>query len=137
MFREIVRLAVILPLVTLIALPSHAGRHDPILSPEPISIPDGKSAEEIRKSVRKALFDDEWETREIAPGRLQAKRSKRGKDEVHTATIEVAYTGGSVRISYKDSQNLNYDAKDKTIHGTYNRWIRNLERRIRKNLGAY
>jgi len=137
MFREILRLAAVLLLLAMIALPVQAGRHDPIVTPGPIEVPSGKSAEEIRKAVRKALFDDEWEMREIAPGRLEAKHSKRGKDQVHTAVIEVAFTGSSVRISYKDSQNLNYDAKDNTIHSTYNRWVRNLERRIRKNLGAY
>ena len=137
MFREILRLAVILPLLILMAAPVQAGRHDPLFTPEPIEVPGGKGTEEVRKAVRKALFDDVWDTREIASGRLQAKHSKRGKDLVHVAVIEVAYSSSTVRISYKDSQNLNYDAKGKTIHGTYNKWIRHLERRIRRNLGAY
>lgn len=121
----------------LAASPAHAGKHDPIYTPEPIAVPAGKGSEEVKKAVRKALFDKGWEAREIGAGHMQGKHTKSGKNGSYTAVVDVRYDARTVRIGYKDSENLNYDKTDNTIHGTYNKWVRNLERNIRANLGAY
>jgi hypothetical protein len=138
MSRAIIRLFAVLPFVTLLALPAHAARTAPIYSPEPIQVPAGKSAEAVKKAVRKALFDKGWETREIGPGHFQARHTKSGgKGRMHVAVLDVRFDSKSVRIGYKDSQELNYDKAAGVIHKTYNNWVRNLERNIRANLGAY
>lgn len=117
--------------------PAHAGKHDPIYTPDPIAVPAGKGSEEVKRAVRKALFDKGWEAREIGSGHMQGKHTKSGKHGSYTAVVDVRYDTKTVRIGYKDSQNLNYDKGDNTIHGTYNKWVKNLERNIRVNLGAY
>ena len=49
----------------------------------------------------------------------------------------IIFDAKSVRISYKDSEELNYDKESGVIHKTYNNWVRNLEKSIRANLGAF
>ena len=137
MSRAVLRLFAALPFVTLLALPAHAARTAPIYTPEAIQVPSGKNAEDVKKAVRKALFDKGWDTREIGPGHLQGKHSKTGKGRTHVAVVDVRFDSKSVRIGYKDSQELNYDKESNSIHKTYNGWVRNLERNIRANLGAY
>ena len=136
--RAIIRLFAALPFVALLAMPVYAANTAPIYTPEPIQVPAGKSAEVVKKAVRKALFDKDWEVREIGPGHLQGKHTKSGgKDKLHVAVLDVRFDAKSVRISYKDSQELNYDKAAGVIHKTYNNWVHNLEKSIRANLGAY
>jgi len=137
MTSAVIRLFAVLPLVALLATPAQAAGTAPIYAPEPIQIAAGKSTEAVRKAIRKAMFDKEWEIREIGPGHLQGKHTKSGKDKTHVAVIDVRFDTKNVRIGYKDSQELNYDKAAGVIHKTYNGWVRNLEKNIRANLGAY
>jgi hypothetical protein len=135
MSKRIISLFAVLPFVLLLTPPAHAAA--PMYIPAPIEVPAGKSVEEVKRSVRKALFDEEFQTREIGPGEVQGKRTKSGKNGAYSAVVSVTYDSRTVRIVYKDSENLRYDSKNQTIHGTYNRWARNIEKRVRRNLGAY
>jgi hypothetical protein len=136
--RSIIRLFAILPFIALLAVPAYAANTAPLYKPEPIEVPAGKSADDVKKAVRKALFDKDWEIREIGPGHLQGKHTKSGgKGKLHVAVLDVRFDTKSVRIGYKDSQELNYDKDSGVIHKTYNNWVRNLEKNIRANLGAY
>ena len=138
MLRVIIRLFAALPFVALLAMPAYAANTAPSYTPEPIQVPAGKGAEDVKKAVRKALFDKDWEIREIGPGHLQGKHTKSGgKGKLHVAVLDVRFDSKSVRIGYKDSQELNYDKESGVIHKTYNNWVRNLEKNIRANLGAY
>ncbi|HJX18833.1 MAG TPA: hypothetical protein VJ437_11680 [Acidiferrobacterales bacterium] len=138
MSKAILRLFAALPFVALLAMPAHAANTAPIYTPEPIQVPSGKNAEAVKNAVRKALFDRGWEVREIGAGHLQGKHTKSGgKGKMHVAVLDVRFDSKSVRIGYKDSQELNYDKESGVIHKTYNNWVRNLERNIRANLGAY
>ena len=138
MSRAIIRLFAALPFAALLAMPAYAANTAPIYTPEPIQVPAGKSSEDVKKAVRKALFERDWETREIGPGHLQGKHTKSGgKDKLHVAVLDVRFDAKSVRIGYKDSQELNYDKESGVIHKTYNNWIRNLEKNVRANLGSY
>lgn len=137
MQMKCLRLVVVLPLLALIAVPAQAARTEKMYTPEPIQVPAGKSTEAIKQAVRKALFDRDWEIREIGPGHLQGKHTKVGKKESYTAIVDVKFDAKTVRISYKGSENLNYNKEDGSIHKTYNGWIRYLEKNIRANLGSY
>ena len=135
MLKTIFRLFAVLPFLTLIIMPAHAARTAPLYTPEPIQVPAGRSADAVKKAVRKALFDKGWEAREIGPGHLQAKHTKSGRKESHTAIVDVKFDTKTVRIGYKSSENLNYNKEDGSIHKTYNGWVKYLEKNIRANLG--
>ena len=139
MLKKLIRFMAMTPFaVMLMASPSaQAGKIQPIHTPEPIEIPAGKSAEEIKTGIRKALFGLDFKTKEIAPGHLEATHVKRSKDMEHTAVLTIKYDAKTVRIMYKDSKDLNYDPGAGKIHGTYNRWVKNVEKSIRSNLGSY
>lgn len=51
----------------------------------------------------------------------------------HKAIVEIPYSADEYSIIYKDSQNLKYNAKKKTIHSRYNRSVSNLSRAINKS----
>ena len=135
--KNIFSLFGILPFIALLAMPAQAASTAPMYKPEPIQVPAGKGPEAVKKAVRKAFFDKNWEAREIGPGHLQGKHTKSGKGKLHVAVVDVRFDAKSVRISYKDSQELNYNKESGVIHKTYNNWIRNLEKNIRANLGSY
>jgi hypothetical protein len=132
-----VRWLAVLPFLAVFSAPVQASRHDPIYVPEPIEVPAGVSAENIRRDVHKALFDAGFDARDIAPGHAEGKRVKSGVHGSYFAVVDVFFDSKTIRIAYKDSENLNYDARNNTIHSTYNKWVRNIERRLRRYLGAY
>jgi len=134
------RLAILPFVVSILAMLAGVTAHaaDPIYKPEPISVPAGKGIEHVKKAIRKACFDKGWEVREIGSGLMQAKYTKSGrKGANHVAVVNIRFDSRTIRISYKGSQDLDYDAGAGTIHKTYNRWVQYLERNIRANLGAY
>jgi hypothetical protein len=137
MLRKIIRGFVILPFVALVAVPAYAARTAPMYTPDPIEVPAGKNTAQVMGAIKKACFDKGWETREVGPGHIQAKHTKSGKKGDYTAVVDIRYDSKTVRIAYKDSENLNYDAASKSIHKTYNSWVHYLERNIRSDLGAY
>lgn len=137
MFRYFKMSCLALSFALFLMAPAHAGKNDPMYLPAPIEVPGGKSAEDVKRAVRKALFDEEFQARDIAAGQVQGKRTKSGKNGAYSAVVTIHYDARSVRIAYAGSENLYYDGKNKTIHGTYNRWVRNIEKRVRRNLGAY
>lgn len=139
MLQKISRLMLMAPLAAMfMASPSaEAGRLQPIYTPDPIEVPAGKSVEHVKQAIHKALFGLDFKTKDIGPGHLEATHVKNSKDMAHTAVLTIEYDSKIVRISYKDSKDLNYDQAKGEIHGTYNRWVRNVEKRIRSELGSY
>lgn len=139
MLIKLIRFMAMTPFAMLLmASPSaQAGKLQPIYTPEPIEIPAGKSAKEVKTDIQKALFGLDFKTKEIAPGHIEATHVKHSKDMEHTAVLTIKYDAKTVRIMYKDSKDLNYDPGAGKIHGTYNRWVKNVEKSIRSNLGSY
>jgi len=138
MLKRIVSLIAIVPAAVLLLAGSPAeARTQPVYNPQPIAVPAGKSLAVVRKAIRKAIFDKGWEVKNISSSQMEAKYTKPGKGKEYSAAVTIMYDTKTVRITYKDSKNLDYDkAKDK-IHPTYNRWVQYLERNIRADLGAY
>lgn len=139
MSPKIYRILFMFPLVPLfVGSPAaEAARIQPLYTPDPIEVPAGKGPAEVKLAIRKALFSLDFKTRELGPGTLEATHAKHSKDQEHTAVLSIQYDTRTVLIRYKDSKDLNYDASSGEIHATYNRWVRNVEKRIRGNLGSY
>ena len=104
----------------------------PLYTPEKIQATSGTPAEQVKRAVRKAMYLKDWQIREVGPGQLQGQFKK---GEKYAIVVDVKYDAKTVSIGYKDSSGLNYG--DGSIHKTYNGWVRNLEKNIRANLGAY
>lgn len=134
MFQKLISLCITISLLVFVAAsPAHAGKHEPLYTPQEIQVPGGKSSEDVKKIMMKVLLQKNWEVREVGPGRLQGMYTKSRK---HTAVIDIHYDARAIRINYSDSENLNYNKNNNTIHGTYNKWVRNAEKYIRTGISA-
>ena len=69
-----------------------------------------------------------WMMKEVEPGHIVATLALRS----HIAKVDIKYDKKSYSITYKDSENLNYNGK--SIHSNYNGWIQNLNRSIQAQL---
>jgi predicted small lipoprotein YifL len=54
----------------------------------------------------------------------------------HVAKISIPYSKDAYSLIYQSSQNLDYNAEDKTIHNNYNGWISNLDKNIQVQLSV-
>lgn len=106
-----------------------------VYNPAPIQVPAGKSPEQVRQAIRQALAGKGFQFREIAPGHIEGKYTRAGRGGLeHMAVFNVRFDTKAVRITYKDSKDLNYDPQTKQIHPTYNKWIKTAESHIRSKL---
>lgn len=120
--------------LSLLAAPAWA-RLENVYNPDPIQVPAGKSMEQVRQAIRKALVDKGFNVRELGPGHIEGKYNRSGRGGLeHVAVFNVRFDNKIVRITYKSSKDLNYDPATKQIHSTYNKWIRTAEKHIRARL---
>ncbi len=105
------------------------GAGAPIYNVLSAPIPPNPAAtmENIEKAVIRAGLTLGWQIAPKGPGRAEGVLVLRK----HRAVVDITYDTMSFNINYKDSVNLNYSEKDKTIHSNYNGWIQNLEKGIR------
>lgn len=138
MYKKLVAFVSVMAVAAFVAGPAIAARTAPIYNPEPITVPAGRSAEQVKSAVRKALLQRNWRVKEVGAGTVEAKYVKPGRRGTeHVAIVTVKFDTKTIRIAYKDSEQLNYDKESGEIHGTYNRWIQNLEKDIQVNLESF
>ncbi|HSX58694.1 MAG TPA: hypothetical protein VLF18_00710 [Tahibacter sp.] len=120
MLRNRFVLILLLPILLLLA----GWREAPLVNPDPIAIPPKTPSAEVAKIVKKALVGRKWVVSEDKPGAIKATLLVRD----HKARIAIDWNAKDIRISYIDSENLNFMEKDgkKLIHQNYNSWINNL-----------
>lgn len=93
----------------------------------PIPPNPAATMENIQKAVMRAGLTLGWQIAPKGPGQIEGVLILRK----HRAVVDITYDTKSFNINYKDSANLDYSEKDKTIHSNYNGWIQNLEKGIR------
>lgn len=94
--------------------------HSPLNTNKPMT------ATQVQGAIKRAGATLGWSMRDVAPGHIEARLPVRS----HVAVADILYNAKDFSIKYKDSTNLNYDAKDNTIHSNYNGWIQNLQKAI-------
>lgn len=92
------------------------------IAPNPVA-----TMENIEKAILRAGMTLGWQVTPKGPGLIEGVLNLRK----HQAVVEITYDTKSFNIKYKNSVNLDYVEKDKTIHSNYNGWIQNLEKGIR------
>lgn len=120
MLRNKFVLILLLPILLLLV----GWREAPLVNPDPIAIPATAKSAEVGKIIKKALVARKWIVSEDKPGAIKATLLVRD----HKARIAIDWNAKDIRISYIDSENLNYLEKNgkKMIHQNYNSWINNL-----------
>ena len=107
-------------------------RSNPVLNIDdsPVNV-DGKySTNDVKKAITRAGAALGWTMKVRKTGHIIGTLFLRK----HVAIIDIRYTKKGYSITYKDSQNLNYDGTN--IHKNYNGWIQNLNRQIQAQLSA-
>lgn len=139
---HLVSVAVLLAAVTFFTASVEAGRKGhPIYEPEPINA-SSKSISEIRKAVRKAFVKRGWQVRNAGDTAVvgtysKHRSSRKGDDITYKAVVRADFKGGVIRFKHVSSEHLDYDAAAGTIHGTYNRWLKNVVNSTRSYLNIY
>lgn len=101
-------------------------------APKAIFVTEGGDAitqAQARSQIVRAALGLDWQVVKDEPGRIELHYDKQGK---HQVAIEVLYDTTGYDINYLHSTNLNFGERDgvRQIHPNYNRWIRNLTKRI-------
>ena len=112
-------------------------RANPIYNPSDVAftIPTSSSKaltlEEYKNAIIRGGSRRGWTFEEEGPGHLVGSVAVRGK---HFATVDIVFDTSRYSITYKSSQNLNYNASRGEIHPNYNSWIRLLEQEIQAEI---
>jgi hypothetical protein len=86
------------------------------------------SATDVKKAILRAGTSLGWNMKEEKPGHIIGTLHLR----THMAQIDIKYSPSSYSITYRDSQNLNYDGTN--IHGNYNGWVQRLQQNIQSQM---
>lgn len=127
--RTIARSVTAMALCVAMASPSFAGRLAAVGNPEGetglASLSDVTEIMMSAASFRGAFgIPTSWIFEKVKPGEILATLHSR----THVAKVVITYDKSKYKITYKDSDNLNYDGKN--IHPNYNKWVGELKRNI-------
>lgn len=90
----------------------------------------GHSREDVRRAIFRAGASLGWRMENYGDGHILATLNQRDT----MAQTDIRYDRHRYSIRYRDSSNLKYDGRN--IRGGYNRWIRNLDKRIKTELAG-
>jgi hypothetical protein len=85
---------------------------------------------DVKKAIIRAGAGLGWNMNADKPGHILATLHLR----THMAQVDINYNKQKYSITYKDSENLDYDGKN--IHRNYNGWIQNLDKAIKVQLNT-
>ena len=86
---------------------------------------------DYEKAIIRAGSSRNWVFERVGPGHLVGTVDVRGK---HRAVVDIFFDTETYSISYKDSQNLKYNAEENSIHPNYNSWVQLLETEIKAEI---
>lgn len=100
----------------------------------PVSTATGKEVtlDQVTKAIIEAGTGLKWSMAVVKPGQIVGTLFVRS----HSAVVDITYTTKAYSITYKDSNNLKYNAERQTIHENYRGWIQNLDNAIRGKLST-
>jgi len=115
----------------LLVVASCSGRSQPLYSgllrPVP-TIAQTLDREEIGRVIQRAAVRRGWLVEPMGDNKVRITLNVRK----HQAIADITYSSKTFKTTYVKSTNLNYDGK--SIHTNYNRWVKNLEMDIEKEL---
>lgn len=89
---------------------------------------DSPALDEVDQAIKKAGIKLGWDMKTVDPGHIVGTLRIRA----HMAVVDIRFNKETFSITYKDSNNLEYNGRE--IHSNYNGWVQNLEQAIRNEL---
>lgn len=85
--------------------------------------PAGLSTADVKAAVLEGCNGRGWACKDLGNNTIEGSIWVRGK---HFVKVNISVSQGSFSIDYADSENLQYDAEENTIHKGYQSWVTNL-----------
>ncbi len=106
----------------------------PLVDPAPLTVPAVAKAVDVEKAILVSGAQRGWKAVDNKPGLVVLEYAPRE----FSVTVAVAYDTHSVKITYKDSSNMEYgkEGGQTVIHPNYNRWTNNLAHDIEAQLSV-
>ena len=127
----VLAVAAIIALAGCRAVPMHNPSDIAFAEPAAVESTPRLTLEDYKNAIIRAGAKRGWSFEEQAPGHLIGDVAVRGK---HFATVDVLFNTEEFSIKYRDSRNLNYDARRAEIHPNYNSWVTNLQKDIQAEI---
>lgn len=89
------------------------------------------SMAKMERAIKQGGLNRGWKSKKVKEGHMVLEILVRGR---HFVAVDVFYSGTGYKIQYKNSREMDYNAQKGTIHGNYNKWVRNLEHDINYEL---
>ena len=89
---------------------------------QPVIMSISYTLDDVREAIVRAGSRRGWTFKEEGEGKLIGTLYLRD----HKAVVTVDYSKEIFDVTYRDSENLNYNAEQGIIHSNYNSWIKNL-----------
>jgi len=86
------------------------------------------TTDDVKKAILRAGTTLGWSMKEEKAGHIIGTLNLRK----HMAQVDIKYSAKSYSITYRNSENLNYDGTN--IHGNYNGWVQRLQQNIQSQL---
>ena len=108
-------------------------RSNPVYNVEgaPITISSKHTNKDVEKSIIRAGASLGWRIKRISNGHMEGILHLRK----HVAVVDITFNKKTYNITYKSSENLNYDGTN--IHNNYNGWVQNLDRAIQSQFQTF
>jgi hypothetical protein len=87
----------------------------------------------VKRAILKACNDRKWVVKEKEPGELIAVLSSGDR---YSLAVLIKYSNEGYSIEYSDSEGMKYNAEKNTIHSSYERWIKTLNKDINTNINS-
>ena len=93
----------------------------PVIPEFSAKIPDDHrlSKEQVRSAIVIAMAEEGWQATEPTEGVFEAHKTAMMQE----ASVYVAYGYEGFSVEYADSINMQYNADEDTISGTYKKWV--------------
>ena len=120
-------------LIALTCLMLMACRTAPIQNLEHVPVRIKKinySIEDVERGIMQGGVCMGWEMYRKQPGLIEGTLNKGN----HVVEVTIQYSKQSYTINYRNSKNMDYDSGK--IHKSYNRWIQDLDKAIKRFLSS-
>jgi anthranilate/para-aminobenzoate synthase component II len=98
---------------------------------EDVSMPAaGKTNAQLKTAILAGCEDRGWVCSEVSQGVIEGSLQK-GR---YLSEVQIPYGNNGYKIVYKNSENLDYNAKKQRIHKAYYKWVIYLNKSIRAAL---
>jgi hypothetical protein len=104
-------------------------RVDPrlMIVPAPVQVPVGKTLDDVKDAIYKAINDRGWTGKEVAPNVIEATYDQKNNGK-RILVVDLKYDARQVEMSYKHSKSLRYQVLngERLLHRRGSGWMKNL-----------